>query len=123
MLYDVILRQRLESKILDRIEALVARVPGELHGYLSLPIVRRHEGAGRRLQITVITATDGWFVSTGGSFHEQHDTSWLGKLDIEDLKACLRFLDTGKDLGLGLSVDAALRRARDFKRECDSMQW
>jgi hypothetical protein len=121
MLYDVAKRQRLEAAILDEIDALVARVPDELRGYLSFPIARRADKTGI-LEVALITMSEGWFVSAGG-FYDERDSSWLNKLDMPGLAACLQFLTTGKNVPLGFSVQAAIARARDFKRDWESMQW
>jgi hypothetical protein len=92
VLYDVIERQRLEARIVDAIRGLVKRCPPESHGYLTLPIVRR---AGRsRLPMKVIlrTTESGWFV-TADRFYTKYDTRWLAKLDMSELRTCLRFFD------------------------------
>jgi hypothetical protein len=121
MLYDVARRQRLEANILHEIDALVARIPDELRGYLSFPIARKAGETGV-LEVALITMSHGWFVSAGGYYGER-DTAWLSKLDMPSLTACLRFLTTGTNADLGFSVQAAIARARDFKRDCEATQW
>lgn len=120
VLYDVIERQRLETEILEGIEAVVARCPDELRGYLSIPIARAAKSAGRPLIVTVVSTHRGWFVSAGG-FYPQYDTRWLSKLEMGPLRSCARFLRSGKDIGEGLSVDAAVRRASELKHHCEIM--
>lgn len=122
MLYDVIERQRLEAGILDAIDALMQRCPGELRGYLSVQILRR-VGRGRRsLGVTLATTASGWFV-TADRFYTQYDASWLDMLDMSELRSCLRFLSTGRDLGLGWSIDAELRSASQAKYESQPAIW
>jgi hypothetical protein len=68
------------------------------------------------------TTESGWFVTADG-FYTKYDTRWLAKLDMTELRACLRFLTQGRDIALGWSIDAALRRATELKQQRDSMHW
>jgi len=123
VLYDVIERQRLEASILDGIHTLMQRCPSELHGYLTVPILRRRAGAQRPLRVTlVMTTSSSWFI-TADRFYTRYDTGWLAKLEMPELRTCLRFLSTGRDLGRGWSIDAALRRASELKHESQATLW
>jgi hypothetical protein len=122
VLYDVIERQRLEAGIVNGIHAMTRRCPTELRSYLSVPLIRR-SGRGRRaLRVTLVTTSSGWFI-TAGRFYTQYDTSWLSKLEMSELRICLRFLSTGRDVGLGWSIDAALHRASQLKHESQAALW
>jgi hypothetical protein len=122
VLYDVIERQRLEAGILDCIDMLMQRCPSELRGYLSVPVLRRRGRTRRPLCVTLMTTSSGWFV-TADRFYTRYDTGWLAKLEMSELRTCLRFLSTGRDLGLGWSIDAALRRASELKHESQASLW
>lgn len=106
VLYDVIERQRLEANILDAIRALVKRCPPDVFGDLNLLIARRTRGARRPLHVVLRTTESGWFVTADG-FYTKYDTRWLAKLDMSELRTCLRFLIQGKDLAL---AGASMRR-------------
>ena len=122
MLYDVIERQRLEAGILDSIHTLMQRCPSELRGYLTVPILRRRGRTHRPLRVVLLTTSSSWFV-TADRFYTQYDTGWLAKLEMSELRTCLRFLSTGRDLGLGWSIDAAMRRASELRRESQATLW
>jgi hypothetical protein len=120
VLYDIIGRQRLEARVIVAIHELVKRCPPELYGYLNLPIVRRTRGSQRPLHVVLRTTESGWFVTADG-FYTKYDSRWLAKLDISELRTCLRFLTQGKDIALehrcrGAARDRTQATARHHPR-------